>query len=65
VLAFTRSFDGETLLAAFNLSAQAVDVELPDLGELVAVDADSLLQGTLQGRRLHLPAYAALFARVG
>ena len=65
VLAFTRSFDGETLLAAFNLSAQAVDIELPGLGELAAVEADSLLQGTLQDRRLHLPAYAALFARVG
>jgi alpha-glucosidase len=65
VLAFTRSFGGDTLLAAFNLSAQAVDIELPDLGALTALDADPLLQGTLRGRRLHLPAYAALFARTG
>jgi alpha-glucosidase len=65
VLAFTRHFAGSTVLAAFNLSAQATQIDLARMPPLTRIEADTLLQGSLDGQCLQLPAYAALFARVG
>lgn len=63
VLAFTRSFKGETVLAVFNLSDAATTVELPMLA--TALDCHGVSQGSLCEQQLQLPAYAAWFARVG
>lgn len=62
VLAFTRSFEGETLLAVFNLADASVDVRLPKAADAVAVVGHGLVQGTLQDQQLHLPGYGAWFA---
>jgi alpha-glucosidase len=64
VLAFTRHVDDETVLVVFNLGDAAVDVQLPPLGELHALEGHGLLTGSLRGDSLRLPAYGAWFARV-
>jgi len=63
VLAFTRSFAGQTLLVAFNLADAAVELALPAiLGKPVVVDGHGLQQGHLDGNQLHLPGYGVWFA---
>ncbi|HET7561030.1 MAG TPA: alpha-glucosidase family protein [Rhodanobacteraceae bacterium] len=62
VLAFTRSADAENLLVAFNLSDHAAELELPPLGKIQPLQGHGLREGTLDGARLQLPAYGALFA---
>jgi len=64
VLAFTRQAGDDTVLAVFNLTDTAVDLPLPPLGTLQALDGHGLLTGTHQHDTLHLPGYAAWFARV-
>jgi alpha-glucosidase len=64
VLAFVRSLKDERILVAFNLSAQTVDVALPEPLTLTRLDAAQLAQGSVQGQSLNLPPYAALFARI-
>lgn len=64
VLAFTRSYRGETLLLAFNLSAQAASAVLPLTSRLARVDGHGLRTGTLSGHSLRLPAYGCLVLRV-
>jgi len=64
VLAFTRSHAGETVLVAFNLSAEATEFTLPLSGAVHSIEGHGLLQGTLTGQHLHLPGHGALFARL-
>lgn len=64
VLAFTRSYQGETLLLAFNLSDQAASTVLPVTGHLTRVEGHGLRTGTLSGQMLQLPAYGCLVLRV-
>jgi len=64
VLAFTRSYHGETLLLAFNLSARAASTTLPLVGRLSRVEGHGLRTGTLSGHALRLPAYGCLVLRV-
>ena len=64
ILAFTRHLDGETVLAVFNLSPEAVEVALPE----PVRDADPLTvpgprAGRIDAGRLHLPSHAACYAR--
>ena len=62
VLAFTRSFEGTTVLAVFNLSDAAASIELSFTATAIA--GHGVPQGTLRGHQLELPGYAAWFARV-
>ena len=64
VLAFTREFETQTLLVMFNLSAQAISVNLPRgiLPELL--EGHGLRQGTLQDGLMHLPAHGSVFAKL-
>jgi alpha-glucosidase len=64
LLAFTRGLGGETVLACFNLSPAPLDAPLPLEGRIERIEADHLLQGTIEDGRLHMPGYAAIFARV-
>jgi alpha-glucosidase len=65
VLAFVRSWNGERVLAVFNLAAAPVEFALP-LGEsLQLLEGHGLAAGTLHGDRLRLPAHGSLFARMG
>ncbi|HEX7339781.1 MAG TPA: alpha-glucosidase [Rhodanobacteraceae bacterium] len=64
LLAFTRSHAGETLLVCFNLSAAPLECAVPLDAAVTPLDAGQLLQGHIDGTRLHLPGYAALFAKV-
>jgi len=64
LLAFTRSFEGETVLACFNLSPEPLEVDAPVAGTLVRLNADHLVQGEVTDGRLYLPGYGAFFARV-
>ena len=47
VLAFTRTLDGQTVLAAFNLSAQPASVDVSALGPLSPLDGHGLAAGSL------------------
>ncbi|HJR72817.1 MAG TPA: alpha-glucosidase family protein [Luteimonas sp.] len=63
VLAFVREHAGDKILAAFNLSGEAVDVELPSL-EMQLLDVHGLASGECADGRLSLPAHAVVFACV-
>lgn len=65
VLAFTRSLDGRTVLAAFNLSAKPAALDVSSLDALTPLDGHGLAQGTIDGGSLHLPAHAVMYAIVG
>ncbi|MHA6206083.1 alpha-glucosidase family protein [Dyella soli] len=65
VLAFTRRHGDETMLAAFNLSGEAVSMAWPAHGSVTPVNGHGLAQGTLVDGRLELPGHGALFARLG
>jgi alpha-glucosidase len=62
VLAFTREAPGETLLVAFNLSDSATELALPSLRGARPLHRHGLHEGTLDGERVKLPGYGALFA---
>lgn len=62
VLAFTRSIEGETVLAVFNLSEAATSIALPLAATQIA--GHGVPHGTLRGQQLDLPGYAVWFARV-
>ncbi|KGI76869.1 alpha-glucosidase family protein [Oleiagrimonas soli] len=64
LLAFTRSFEGETVLACFNLSDRPLDVAAPVDAPLEAMHAARLVQGEIVDGRLRLPSYGALFAKM-
>jgi alpha-glucosidase len=64
VLAFTRGFGEQTLLVMFNLSAQAVAVNLPRDVRLQLLDGHGLRQGTMQDQLMHLPAHGTVFAEL-
>jgi alpha-glucosidase len=64
LLAFTRSFQGETLLVAFNLAGQPLCLPLPLAGALHPIDGHGLAQGTLAGGTLQLPAHGVLYGRL-
>jgi alpha-glucosidase len=65
VLAFVREHDGQSLLVAFNLSADAVEWPLPQGLQAQPVDAPGVLNGRIDGARLHLPAHGASYATLG
>ena len=62
LLAFTRSLNGDTTLAVFNLGSDAVQAEVPLDGRLRALDGHGLAAGRIAGRAMHLPGHGVLFA---
>ena len=64
VLAFTRSFAGDTLLAAFNLADADVEIVLPLASSLHPLDGHGLPAGSHRTGRLRLPAHGVFFARI-
>ncbi|MGE6742091.1 alpha-glucosidase family protein [Allorhizobium pseudoryzae] len=62
LLAYTRSFGNETLLCLFNMSAEAIDTDLPD-GDWQVLTGHGF-EATLDGRSVGLPAWGAFFARL-
>jgi len=65
ILAFTRSIDGQALLVAFNLSADAQEWTLPDGVDGHAVEDHGLLAGRIVDGRLHLPGHGLFYATPG
>ncbi|WP_266170396.1 alpha-glucosidase family protein [Dyella subtropica] len=64
VLAFTRTHNGETMLAAFNLGADAVNLTLPVSGKAQRIDGHGLAEGSFSDGRLQLPPHGLLFAQL-
>ncbi|SFS17511.1 alpha-glucosidase [Dyella sp. OK004] len=64
VLAFTRTDHRETVLAAFNLGAEPVDLTFPLSGKAQYINGHGLAEGTFSNGRLQLPPHGLLFARV-
>ena len=64
VLMFERTHGDETLLLAFNLSAEAVQVALP-AGDWHALHVPGPDAGQAEGSQLALPAQAMYCARRG
>ena len=62
LLAFTRSLNGDTMLAVFNLGSDAVQAEVPLDGRLRALAGHGLAAGRIAGRAMHLPGHGVLFA---
>jgi alpha-glucosidase len=64
VLAFVREFEGECVLATFNLSRDPMDVDLPEAASAHILDGHGLLQGRLHAGKLRLPPHGLLFASI-
>jgi len=64
VLAFTRSYQGETVLAMFNLGAKPVDVVLPAFRDATPLGGHGLQEGKLSEGLAQLPPHGLLFARL-
>ena len=64
VLAFTRHHADQSLLVAFNLSAKAVQWEIPEGLQVEVMHEHGLLSGEVRDGTLHLPAHAVFFARL-
>jgi alpha-glucosidase len=64
VLAFTRRYDGERLLAAFNLSAQEATADLPRVRSGAALSGHGLPEGKLEGARLTIPPHGVVYLRL-
>jgi alpha-glucosidase len=64
VLAFTRRHGDDTVLAAFNLSHEAVETSLSGLGTMTPINGHGLARGDLVHGQLLLPGHGALFARI-
>jgi alpha-glucosidase len=65
VLAFTRSFDGQRLLAVFNLGDAPVEFALPaGLSTARPVNGHGLAEGALVEGRISLPEHGLIFARL-
>jgi len=60
-LVYARSFAGETVLCAFNISAEPLDLPLPD-GDWQALEGHGFA-GSAEGGNISLPAWSAWFAR--
>ena len=64
VLAFIRSFEGQRLLVAFNLSAAAVEWKIPGDLHTQAIDSHGLVAGQVQDGILGLPAQGVFYAAI-
>ena len=64
LLAFTRTLDSQSILAAFNLSDRPQTAALPALGPVSSLDDHGLSAGRVSGHKLELPAYGVFFGRV-
>ncbi len=62
VIAFERTLDGVTVLCCFNAGVDTRAFELPSAATLTMLHGHGLVEGTLQGERVELPAYTVLFA---
>ncbi len=65
VLAFTRHYNGERLLAAFNLSAQDATADLPRVRSGAALGGHGLPEGKLEGARLAIPPHGVVYCKLG
>jgi alpha-glucosidase len=65
VLAFVREFDGERWLCAFNLGADRIQVQFPDVvGGLAAVDDHPLGGGKVCGDSIEFAGFGGAYARL-
>ncbi|MET0813653.1 MAG: alpha-glucosidase C-terminal domain-containing protein, partial [Pseudoxanthomonas sp.] len=64
VLAFTRESNGQRLLVAFNLSAEAVECVVPAATRAQALDGHGLRAGQLHDGLLRLPGQGVLYAEL-
>ncbi len=64
ILAFQRRLNGVSLIAAFNLSAAAATVELPEIAGAAPLVGHGLPAGTASGMRLSIPAHGVYFCQL-
>jgi len=62
VVAFLRSNSESQLLAAFNLGAHPVEIEMTGLSRYRQIECPGLSQGELRGTHLVLPPHAVVYA---
>ena len=64
MLAFTRTLDSQSMVAAFNLSDRPQAATLPALGPVIPLDDHGLSAGRVSGLKLELPPHGVFFAHV-
>src|SRR5262249_35670804 len=64
ILGFTRHYNGERLLAAFNLSAQHATADLPRVFAHAPISGHGLPEGKLEGARLSIPPHGVVYCRL-
>lgn len=66
ILAFKRSYNGQTLLVCFNLSNEAQTISLEQLGvsELSLITDHKLVTATINDNNLEMPAFASVYAKL-
>jgi alpha-glucosidase len=64
LLVFERRLPEQALLVAFNLSGQSASVDLPAAHGAMPVSGHGLTAGAINGTRISVPAYGAVYARL-
>jgi len=62
ILAFVRTTNQHSMFVAFNLANVTTEALVYDVGKLESVDVPGLANGFIEGSRLVMPGYGALFA---
>ncbi|TQV78148.1 DUF3459 domain-containing protein [Exilibacterium tricleocarpae] len=65
VLAFSRTYERDHMLASFNLSNQAKTVHVPEGWEVTLLSGHGFEGATCSVQKITLPPYGACFAKVG
>ena len=64
VVMFMRCYQGQTILAAFNLAANAITVNLPDCTQVIALQKNNAPMAVVNNKALVLAAYASAFVAI-
>jgi alpha-glucosidase len=64
VVMFMRCYQGQIILAAFNLAANAITVNLPDCTQVTALQKNNAPMAVVNNKALVLAAYASAFVAI-
>ena len=64
VLAFIRTWNEHAVFVAFNLAAEDVAIRVNKVPAATQIQVPGLVNGTIVGDALRLPAYSAVFAAI-
>lgn len=64
ILAFVRTYEGERVFAAFNLSEQSTQMDVSAFATMQTLDGHGLTSGEVRNAQLHLPPHSVYYAHL-